>query len=63
MGVANQYSHISLFEVFSSLEFFNILLATKKVNINSNLRTLKLRFLMSFKKIIIKFQIFFKFEI
>lgn len=48
MGVASKYSHISLFEVFSSLEFLNILVATKKVDINSNLRTLKPQFLMSF---------------
>lgn len=48
MGVANKYSQISQFEVFSSLEFLNILLATKKVDMNSNLRTLKPQFLMSF---------------
>lgn len=48
MGVANKYSHISLFEVFSSLEFLNILGATKKVDINNNLRTLKPQFWMSF---------------
>lgn len=40
--VANKYSHILLFELFPSFEFSkNILIATKKVDIENDSRTLK----------------------